>query len=184
MLILVTGASGSGTSTLGAALATELGVSHVDTDEYYWLLTKPPFISKRDPAERLETLVEDLHQKQNVVVSGSVLNWGHELEDAFDIIVFLYLDATVRVERLKRREIELFGRANPEFLEWAALYDEGPPEGRSLAKHRTWLEARSCPVLELHGNLSVGERVAAVLSLIQKKGRLSTAKSGHPLPMA
>jgi shikimate kinase len=163
MSILVTGASGSGTSTLGAALAAELGVSHLDTDDYYWLATRQPFTSKIDRAERLSTLVADLHLKQDAVVAGSVIDWGHDVEDAFDLIVFLYVDASVRVERLKRREIERYGSANPIFLEWAALYDEGPPEGRSLAKHTTWLKERNCPVLELHGNSSVGERVATVL---------------------
>jgi hypothetical protein len=163
MIILVTGASGSGTSTLGAVLAAALGVAHLEADDYYWHPTVPLFINKRDRSERLSSLVADLQAKQNAVLAGSVVDWGHEVENAFDLIVFLYVDAEVRVERLKRREIERFGTVNPAFLEWAAQYDEGPPEGRSLAKHRAWLEARRCPVIELRGNLSVGEHVAAVL---------------------
>ena len=163
MLIHITGASGSGTSTLAAALAAELGVAHLEADDYYWLPTSPPFASKRDRSERLSSLVADLQAKKNAVVAGSVVDWGHEVENAFDLIVFLYVDVEVRVERLERRETERFGSANPAFLDWAAQYDQGPPEGRSLAKHRAWLAARCCPVLELHGNLSVGERVAAVL---------------------
>jgi len=51
MLILITGASGSGTSTLGAALAKELGIAHLDADDYYWLPTTPPFTAKRDRAD-------------------------------------------------------------------------------------------------------------------------------------
>ena len=35
--------------------------------------------------------------------------------------------------------------------------------GKSLAKHQAWLSARTCPVIELRGDLSVRERVAAVL---------------------
>jgi len=163
MLIHVTGASGSGTSTLGAALAAELRVAHLDADDYYWLPTIPPFTSKRDRSERLSSLVADMQARKSAVVAGSVVDWGHEVEDAFDLVVFLYVDAEVRVERLKRREVERFGSVNPEFLVWAAQYDEGPPEGRSLAKHRAWLKARTCPVLELHGDISVTEQVAAVL---------------------
>ena len=97
------------------------------------------------------------------MLAGSIVDWGAELENSFDLIVFLYVDAETRIERLRSREVERFGQANPTFLEWAAQYDEGPSEGRSLAKHRAWLGARVCPIIELHGDLSVSERVAATL---------------------
>ena len=163
MLILITGASGSGTSTLGAALAKELGIAHLDADDYYWLPTAPPFTTKRDGAERLSSVLRDVRAKQSAVLAGSIMEWGLELENAFDLIVYLYLDAAIRVERLRAREMERFGKTDPEFLEWAAQYDAGILGGRSLAKHRAWLSARTCPVLELRGDLSVGERVAAVM---------------------
>jgi hypothetical protein len=163
MLILITGASGSGTSTLGAALANELGIAHLEADDYYWLPTAPPFTTKRDRAERLSSLLRDVRAKQGAVLAGSIMDWGLELENAFDLIVFLYLDASIRVERLRAREIEFLGKADEEFLEWAAQYDAGILGGRSLAKHQAWLSARTCPVIELRGDLSVRERVAAVL---------------------
>ena len=174
MLIHITGASGSGTSTLGAALAAEVGGVHLDADAYYWLPTTPPFTHKRPAAERLALLLADLPSHPTCVLAGSVVDptcvlagsvvgWGDALEDAFDLVVFLYLDAAVRVERLRRREIEQLGHADPAFLEWAAQYDTGPPVGRSLAKHRAWLARRHCRVIELHGDMSVSARVSAVL---------------------
>jgi adenylate kinase family enzyme len=163
MRILITGASGSGTSTLGAALAKELRIACLEADDYYWLPTTPPFTIKRDRVKRLSSLLRDLRAKPSAVLAGSIIDWGIELENAFDLIVFLYLDAAIRVERLRKREMERFGRTDPEFLEWAAQYDEGILGGRSLAKHRAWLSARTCRVIELRGDLTVGERVAAVL---------------------
>jgi adenylate kinase family enzyme len=41
--IHILGASGSGTTTLGAALADRLGHPHVDADSLFWLPTDPPF---------------------------------------------------------------------------------------------------------------------------------------------
>jgi hypothetical protein len=163
MLILITGASGSGTSTLGAVVARELRIAHLEADDYYWLPTKPPFTTKRDRAERLSSVLRDVRAKQSAVLAGSIMDWGLELENAFDLIVFLYLDAAIRVERLRAREIEVLGKADPEFLEWAAQYDAGILGGRSLAKHQAWLSARTCPVIELRGDLSVRERVVAML---------------------
>ena len=177
MRMLITGASGSGTSTLGAALARELGIARLEADDYYWLPTVPPFINKRDKAERLSSLLRDLRTKQSAVLAGSIIDWGIELENAFDLIVFLYLDAAIRVERLRTREIELLGKADPEFLEWAAQYDEGVLGGRSLAKHQAWLAARNCPVIELRGDLSVRERVTAVLKHVTNVSGLGAAQN-------
>lgn len=48
-----TGASGSGTSTLGPALAGKLAVPHHDTDDDDWLPTDPPYATARPAAARL-----------------------------------------------------------------------------------------------------------------------------------
>lgn len=163
MRIHITGASGSGTSTLGAALAAELGSAHFEADDYYWLPTSPPFTTKRAAPERLSLVLADLNSSESSILAGSIVGWGAELENSFDLIVFLYVDADVRVERLRKRELEQLGHVNPAFLEWAAQYDEGPSEGRSLAKHRAWLSARTCPVVAINGDRAVSEHVAVVL---------------------
>lgn len=55
--IHLTGASGAGVTTLGAALATRLGGVHLDTDDFYWLTTTP-YREKRAADERLRLLGE------------------------------------------------------------------------------------------------------------------------------
>lgn len=166
MRVLITGASGSGTTTLGRALARRLGWESVDADDYYWLPTNPPYTEKRDPAARLQMICERLDGVENAVISGSVMRWGAELEDGFDLIVFLYLDTRIRIERLRVREERELGAANPEFLEWAAGYDAGPPYGRSLAKHNAWLAVRSSPILRLEGDMTVEERCDHVVAAL------------------
>lgn len=163
MHILVTGASGSGTTTQGGALANRLGASHFDVDAYYWLPTNPPFTQKRAPNERLSLLLADLRTAPTAVVSGSVLEWGPEIEDAFDLIVFLYLETSLRIERLMQRELDRYGMIDSAFLEWASKYDEDPSTSRSLAKHIVWLANRACPVIDLRGDLSVSTRTATIL---------------------
>lgn len=166
MRILIVGASGAGTTTLGNALAGQLGWEHFDTDDFYWLPSSPPFRKKRDPAERRELLSRALCNAANAVVSGSLMGWGHALEDAFDLVVFLYLATDLRLERLRRREVRLYGKCDPAFLQWAAEYDAGPSEGRSLAKHLAWLAERKCSVLRIEGDTSVEERVGMVTAAL------------------
>src|SRR5581483_1928747 len=139
MRILITGASGSCTTTLGKALADRLGFAFFDLDDYYWLRTDPPFQQKRDPLLRLSLLLNDLDKEPSAVLAGSLMEWGKELEDSFDVIAFLTLPAKIRVERLRQRETAMFGKADPVFLEWAAQYEEGRLSGRSLSRHIKWL---------------------------------------------
>jgi len=88
MRIHVTGASGSGTSTLGAALASALKGRHFEADDYYWLPTSPPFTEKRAAPERLSLLTNHLNAAETPVLAGSIVGWGPQLEDSFDFIVF------------------------------------------------------------------------------------------------
>src|SRR2546430_14804545 len=159
MRILITGASGSGTTTLGQALANKLGFACFDADDYYWLASNPPFQYKRQPAPRLSLLLADLNNISSAVLSGSVVNWGAAVEDSFSAIIFLTLPAPLRVARLREREIARFGRVDADFLAWAAQYDEGRLAGRSLAIHEHWLSQRRCQIIRIDGDLSVEERV-------------------------
>lgn len=163
MRILVTGASGSGSSTLASTLARRLGCACLDGDNYFWVRPQPPFDAKRAPEDRLRLLAADAERAGRFVLAGSVDGWGAEIEDSFDLIVFLYLDAQIRIERLRARELQRFGSADADFLEWAAQYDAGTREGRSLARQRAWLAARACPVITLEGDLSVEDRLGRVL---------------------
>jgi adenylate kinase family enzyme len=169
MRILVTGASGSGTSTLGRALATALQAAFVDADDLFWLPTDPPFKLKRDAAERAALLRERLGSNRSLVLSGSIDGWGTDLEDAFNLIVFLRAPAEVRVDRLRTRELRQLGRVDEEFIAWAAQYDVGAMPGRSLARHLAWLESRTCRVLRLSGTDSVDALRSAVLQALDPR---------------
>lgn len=162
--IHITGASGSGTTTLGAALGRRLGWKHLDADDYYWLPTQPRFQAKRPGEERLKMILADLGSASGVIASGSTIRWGLELEDAYELIVYLYLPPEIRLQRLRARELERNGTVNEEFLAWAALYDDGDLTVRSKRRVEAWLGERRVPILRLEGDLTVEARVAAVLA--------------------
>ncbi|MGV6398078.1 AAA family ATPase [Pseudomonas caspiana] len=163
MYILITGAAGSGTSTLGHELSEELSVRHLEADDYFWHPTEPPYQQHVAKEQRCAMLLADLRAAPYAVVSGSVMDWGKDLENIFDLVVFLYVPSEIRLARLKWREEQRFGVAKPEFLAWAAQYDSGTAPGRSLRRHREWLEQRRCEVLRLEGDLSREGRIVAVL---------------------
>ncbi|MBY5854592.1 ATP-binding protein [Rhizobium ruizarguesonis] len=171
--IHVMGASGSGTTSRGRALAEKLDIAHLDTDDFFWLPTDPPFTTPRDAGERIRLLLDEVARHEGWVLSGSALKWGRPIEPFYDLIVFLRIDPRLRMTRILAREIARYGnRIKPggdmavksgEFLEWAASYDTAGPERRSLAAHEQWLETRTAPVLWLDSSLGIDDLAAEVL---------------------
>jgi adenylate kinase family enzyme len=171
--IHVMGASGSGTTSLGRALAEALGIRHLDTDQFYWMPTDPPFTTPRETGARISMLRGQATADAGWVLSGSALKWGAEFEPLYDLIVFLRIHPDLRMERIRRREAERYGaRIRPggdmaeksrEFLAWAASYDTAGPERRSLAAHEAWLKEQIAPTLRLDSSQPVEALVEAVL---------------------
>ncbi|KAA8563298.1 Cytidylate kinase [Pseudomonas extremaustralis] len=174
--ILITGAAGTGTTTLADALGKALSATHLEADDYLWLPSDPPYQHLADKTQRGARLRQAMHAHGRTVVAGSIMGWGQPLESEFDLVVFLYLPAGLRLARLEHREAKRFGQARPEFLAWAAQYDEGDAPGRSLARHQHWLSALSCTVLMLEGDMSVADRVQRVLSTLDGLKRPPSVK--------
>ena len=178
MRILITGAAGSGTTTLGRVLAAQMDAAFFDADDFFWHPSVPPYQAERDPSERLAMIMNALGVPTSAVVAGSVIDWGDELENSFSLMVYLWVEADVRVARLMRRESERFGQPLDGFIEWARQYDEGRLPGRSRATHERWLSERRCPVLRIEGDVSVMEaesRVIEALSNLSLGSRRSSS---------
>lgn len=176
--IHIFGASGSGTTTLGKTLAARLRCLHFDTDDYFWLPSDPPFQHARERQMRLEMLFKDLENTDSWVLSGSLCDWGDSLIGLFDIAVYLWISHDLRMSRLKAREIERYSeeivcpngvwrKQTQEFLDWAAEYDTGGLEIRSYELHEAWIESLPCPILQIRGDIPIGEKVERVITKIR-----------------
>lgn len=171
--IHIVGASGTGTTTLGVALAAHLGHPRIDADTIFWVPTDPPFTTKRSVEDRAALVVELLPVSGQWVFSGSAVGWAGLIEPFYDLIVFLQLDPSVRMARIRQREIARYGarvlpggdmaEASAAFLDWAAAYETAGLEQRSLATHEAWLATQTAPVLRLNSAMPVEELAAAVL---------------------
>jgi hypothetical protein len=108
------------------------------------------------------------------VLSGAIVGWGDALIPTFDLVVFLYVPAEVRLARLRARERERFGseiepggsmhEQHQAFLRWAAGYDIGTG-GRTLETDANWLAQLDCPVMPITGEYSTDDQVDNILSL-------------------
>lgn len=166
----IIGSSGTGTTTLGRAVAAAWSVPHADTDDYFWVPTTPAYTTKREPADRLRLMRELFVDRDAWVLSGSLMGWGDPLVAHFDAVVFLSVDPEVRLERLRAREVQRYGArieaggdleaGHQEFMDWARRYEDPTFSGRTRARHERWLETVPCPVLRLDGTRPVVELVS------------------------
>ena len=178
----ITGAAGSGTTTLGRALAQALATPHFDTDDVFWLPTDPPYRRKREVADRLQLLDALLGGRREWVLSGSLDSWGAPLVPLFDMVVWLDVPTELRLRRLAAREELRYGRAaiapggplhaeHQDFLAWAADYDHGLRAGRNRHRHQAWLAELPCTVLRLDGSQPTRSLVREVLATAASKAR-------------
>ncbi|MBR0838456.1 hypothetical protein JQ612_35095 [Bradyrhizobium manausense] len=169
------GASGSGVTTLGRALAGRLALPHHDTDDYFWLPTVPPYQTTRPAADRLRLMREMFLPRLDWILSGTVTGWGDELVTLFDLVVFVSTPSKLRLQRLRAREAAHFGadavapggwrhEETESFVEWASHYEAGDREGRSLPKDDAWLASLPCPVVRVDGARPLAELVEQLCS--------------------
>jgi len=173
----ILGASGSGTTTLGRALAERLPCLHFDTDDYFWVPTDPPFTHQRERTERQQLLMDDLTTHDAWVVSGSLCGWGDVAIPLFELVVFLWIPQDRRMARLRQREHERFGerilpggdmyKKSQQFLVWAASYDEGGLDIRSRRLHEKWLGTLLCPILCFEGEYTIEDHLAVLMVEVQ-----------------
>ena len=168
--IHILGASGSGTSTLGRALARAFGYVHVDTDDYYWEPTAPPFQKPREREQRQALLGAALDKHARWALSGSLCGWGDVFIPRFDLVIFLTVPQADRLARLEKRERVRYGKralapggemhdTHVTFMKWAADYDDGDESMRSRRLHEKWIAALPCPCVRLGGALDVKKQV-------------------------
>jgi len=176
----ILGASGSGTTTLGAALCTRQGWTHFDVDDYFWVKTDPPYTEVRPTLERQAMLGAALAGAADWALSGSMCGWGDGFIGYFDLVVFLLVPTALRRQRLIMREAGRYGRdtiaaGGPRhdsftaFMAWAEQYDDGPADMRSRTMHEAWLAQLPCPVLRLEGERDVEQSVRAVERSLRPK---------------
>ncbi|NRA66984.1 MAG: hypothetical protein HRU19_21020 [Pseudobacteriovorax sp.] len=162
MKIHILGASGSGTTSLGKALAERFQLTHFDSDDYYWQKTDPPFRQKNSVEDRHKSLLGDMAGLVGWILSGSMDSWSDPFRPLFDAVLYIQSDANNRVKRLREREFGEYGDRVKEggdmfdehesFIKWAYQYDKGELDGRSRKRHQEWMKTLNCPILSIRND--------------------------------
>lgn len=159
--IMIMGPSGAGKTTLGKMVAQELGYKFVDIDDYIWRKdTEIPFTAMYSKPEKITRLMTAIADCECFVMAGSMNSFHEYFDPYFELVVYLYTDAEIRVKRVHERELEWFGERilddgdmyeeHKKYLNDIAGYDYGAG-GCTLQQHEVWLQSLQCKVIRLDG---------------------------------
>lgn len=174
--LLVLGASGTGTSTLGRLIAQKFKCSFNETDFFFWEETNPPFEVPRAPELRTNLLVEVVNSNTQFVLSGSICGWGELAVPYLKTVIFLEATTETRLARILRREEMRYGVENiapggiyhtkvQNFLEWSKAYEIGGVS-RTRELHETWLKKIETPVIRINADHPIEEVYKATLGCL------------------
>ena len=155
MRIQIIGGSGTGKSTLGAFIGQSEQIAWIDTDHYLW--KDPMFTEKRNVSDRFSMYEADILSYRDYVVSGSIFSWHPDGFSNRDLLVFLSLDESIRMERLIAREKARYPdfTGSSAFLDWCRTYHTAtdPTMIGTFAEHQLQMEQSISPVLRLDASL-------------------------------
>ena len=169
---MIIGPSASGKTTLGKKVAELLGFPYFDVDDFIWRFDTPdPYTVMYSREEKISRLQNAIAPYEHFVMAGSMSSFHQAFDDTFEMMVFLYVDPDIRVQRANERAIQRFGNrvleggdmyeSNQDFLRKIRKYEtDGSP---NLTEQKVWMESLSCKKLELDGTEQI-EKNARIIA--------------------
>ncbi|MBQ9151240.1 MAG: AAA family ATPase [Clostridia bacterium] len=166
MSILLSGLNGTGKSTLGRALAAELGYTFIDNEDLFFPMTDPNyrFAAPRSRAEVERMLGELTEAHPNFVFTAVRGDYGEAVVSRYALAVVVEAPREVRLERVYDRSYARFGaRMEP----GGDLYEREKTfldmvSARSETYVTEWAKTLRCPVLFVDGTRPVAENMAYI----------------------
>lgn len=164
--IIICGLNGSGKTTLGKKLADILKYKYIDIEDYYFVdnnnykYGNP--IAKDEVVKNIE---RDFMKYNNIVFASCKGDYGN-LNNMYDLAIYIRLDKETRLKRVKERSYKKFG---DRIFENGDLYEKENIFFDKIYKKDEseiikWLEKLKCDKIELDGLKTVDENIKIVLS--------------------
>lgn len=151
--IIIFGANGSGKTTLGCELARILNFKHIDIEDYAFAESDIPYTNERSKEECINLMLADIEKYKTFVISAVMGDFGVAVSQFYKLAVLISVPKEIRMERIKKREIERFG---DRVLEGGDMYAQRQRfhdfvASRPLEGIEKWAETLMCPMLRIDG---------------------------------
>ena len=170
--ILICGLNGCGKSTLGRALAQELGFHFIDNETLYFSRTDAlePYVNPRSREEVEELLMAEVERHGNFVFASVKGDYGTAILPLYSYAVLMKVPGDIRAQRVRNRSFQKFGsrmqpggdlhRQEEAFFQLAS--------SRTDAYVEEWVQTLHCPVIRVDGTRPIEETIAYILTHLDK----------------
>jgi len=179
MGIIIFGASGAGSTTLGKEISRQLNLQYLDIDDYLWCWkSEIPLTVVRPREERTRNLMDDIKKHPHFVISGTIFSDRELFHPLLDLAVFISTPADVCAERVYTRERARWGkrvlpggdmykvtRFHGDFDDYVAnaqKYESADVSKFGRKFHERWITELSCPVLRVDGAKPIAENALLI----------------------
>ena len=167
--ICICGLNGSGKTTLAASLARSLDYKHMDIEDYYFLPSNIPYSHPRTKEEVIPLVIEDMLKNPCFVFSYIKGDMTPEINEKFDLVVYLDVPKDIRMKRIRQRAFDKFGER---VLVGGDMYEQEEAffkmvSGRDDTAIKAWLDTLSCKVIILDGTKPIENNIQIILEEIK-----------------
>ena len=181
MGIIIFGASGAGSTTLGREVAQRLKYQYLDIDDYLWRWdTAIPLTLTRPREERTKRLMDDIQKYPDFVIVGTIFDDRVLFEPLLDLAVFMSAPTEICAERIYARECNRWGnrvlpggdmykstRFHGDFNDYIAnakKYEAAVVSKFGRKLHEQWITEFHCPVLRVDGMNDISKNADSVIA--------------------
>ena len=166
--IIVCGLNGTGKSTLGKALAEELGHHFIDSEDIYFPRAEA-YASPRTREEAEAVLRGEIQAHPDFVLSTVKMEHGESFYPFFRWAVLIHVPRDIRLERVRNRSLQKFGSR---MLPGGDLYEQEEKffefvKSRPENTVEEWIQSLKCPIIRIDGTKSIEENVDFIIEQLQ-----------------
>lgn len=170
--LIVCGLNGCGKSTLGKALAQELGFYFIDNEYLFFDRTNAndPYANPRSREEAEKIFAQKVAEHGEFVFAAVTGNYGKDAHTLYRYAILIETPKEIRIQRVKNRSFQKFGNR---MLPGGDLHESEEAffafvENRSEDHAEKWVKTLNCPVIRVDGTKSVRENIAYIKQYISK----------------
>ena len=163
--VVICGLNGSGKTTLGKQLSKRINYLHRDIEDYYFENnTDYKYSKSRSRDDVIKYLEKDFNQYENIIFTACKGDYGN-LDNLYDLAIFLRADSNTRLKRVKDRSYKQFG---DRVLENGDLYEKemkfwNMVYNKDETVIKEWFNGLNCQKIEIDAKKNIEEIIAIIL---------------------